>query len=334
MLKITIPKEPLSSQIVELDGDGKEYTIKFKWIARFQKFYMSIYDVDSTPLVSGVKVVQGAPINLPFLEAKGPQGVFLLKGSGDTTRSNLNGEAYTLYYLPRSDRRVPLLRSFTVNTDFNIFLAEEKEYQISLIPPLIPDQPPAANCESNISYVYPAPSVNIQARANVDYDDFSGAVDSLNDPNVVFLGGQHSAIVNRTQYGGYASVSRRASKYDFTQKVGLTDDININIGVTHFGAITQRHILFAQVAPSLPAVNNPLYNTQQGGGSDFLPIGSFEISNSSNLSVNIKGLVPQSPNVWLLVMSEADYLNDFSDILGTEHESSIGTGGGQWTCPL
>lgn len=122
MIKISIPKDPISSQIVELDGDGKEYTIELKWVSKFQRFYMSIYDIDSNPLIEGVKLVQGAPITLPFLEAEGPQGVFALIGKGSPSRGILSSKAYTLYYIPRIDGRFPASREYTVYSDLTIFL--------------------------------------------------------------------------------------------------------------------------------------------------------------------------------------------------------------------
>jgi len=122
LIKISIPKDPISSQIVELDGDGREYTITLKWVSKFQRFYMSIYDIDSNPLIEGAKLVQGAPITLPFLEEEGPQGIFVLVGKGSTSRSILSSNSYTLYYLPRSDSRFPATREYTVYSDLTIFL--------------------------------------------------------------------------------------------------------------------------------------------------------------------------------------------------------------------
>jgi hypothetical protein len=122
LIKITIPKDPISSQVVELDGDGQEYTLELKWVSKFQRFYMNIYDIESTPLIEGVKLVKGAPLTLPFLEKTGPQGVFILIGEGDPTRATLSSEAYNLYYIPRSDKRFPMVREYTIFTDLLIFL--------------------------------------------------------------------------------------------------------------------------------------------------------------------------------------------------------------------
>ncbi len=49
------PGEPLYKERVRLEG--KDYSFKFDWNNREQRFYMSIRDLEETPLLTGIKII-------------------------------------------------------------------------------------------------------------------------------------------------------------------------------------------------------------------------------------------------------------------------------------
>lgn len=123
MIKIDVPRSPLSQQRLELDSDGTEFILKMKWISRYQRFYMSIFDSSDNPLLQTYKLVPGAPINLGSLTDSGPQGVFVLAGQGDLTRDMFESGAYILYYIDRNGKqKFPLIREFLVENDVFEFI--------------------------------------------------------------------------------------------------------------------------------------------------------------------------------------------------------------------
>lgn len=60
---VTIPTAldtPLYSQRTTLDG--KEYLLKFDYSEREDRWFLSLYDVDETPLALGIKVIPNWPL--------------------------------------------------------------------------------------------------------------------------------------------------------------------------------------------------------------------------------------------------------------------------------
>jgi len=49
------PGEPLYKERVRLDD--RDYILRFDWSQREQRYYLSIFDLDETPLLLGAKVV-------------------------------------------------------------------------------------------------------------------------------------------------------------------------------------------------------------------------------------------------------------------------------------
>jgi len=46
--------------------DGREYLLRLRWNERSEKWYLSIYDQDESPIYEGIKVV----VNFPLLGAR------------------------------------------------------------------------------------------------------------------------------------------------------------------------------------------------------------------------------------------------------------------------
>jgi len=53
-------EEPLYTQRVRLEG--KDYVFKLDWSLREERYYLSIFDLDDTPIKVGIKVVPNWPL--------------------------------------------------------------------------------------------------------------------------------------------------------------------------------------------------------------------------------------------------------------------------------
>ena len=123
MFSIDIPRSPLSVQRLELDRNGTEFFFRLKWISRYQRFYLSIYDTSNNPIILTLKLVPGAPINLGALSEEGPQGLFIMDGLGEITRDCFETGAYSLYYIDRGSKlKFPLTREYLIDTDIYEFI--------------------------------------------------------------------------------------------------------------------------------------------------------------------------------------------------------------------
>lgn len=68
--------EPLYNERVKLDG--RDYIFRFDYAGREDRIYMSIYDQDNVPLLTGVKVLAQVILNLRHLfNAALPQGFLI-----------------------------------------------------------------------------------------------------------------------------------------------------------------------------------------------------------------------------------------------------------------
>ena len=122
MFIITLPNELRSSQRLDLDADGIEYLLEFKWVPTYQRFYLSVYDARGLEIIKGIKLIPGAPINMAKVVSNGPQGLFVIQGNGDPEKSSFSSGTHILYYLDRKITRFPLDRQYTIDTDTNQFL--------------------------------------------------------------------------------------------------------------------------------------------------------------------------------------------------------------------
>jgi hypothetical protein len=120
MITISIPRSPISSQRIELDNDGVEYTLEVRWVTRYQRFYLTILDSSGVEVSSALKLVSGAPINLGQVKDVGPKGIFVMSGQGAITRDCFDNRSYVLYYLDRSEiREFPLILEYLINSDIS-----------------------------------------------------------------------------------------------------------------------------------------------------------------------------------------------------------------------
>ncbi len=131
MILVDVPKDSISSQRIELDQDGVEYTLVMNWSNKYQRFYMDIYDSQGSDILLGIKLVSGIAINLGNRNDAGPYGLFLILGSGTMKRDSFTTGAYKLYYFPRqSVRQFPLSLEYALATDFITFLEEEESLEV------------------------------------------------------------------------------------------------------------------------------------------------------------------------------------------------------------
>lgn len=79
---------PLYTERVTLDG--QEYVLKLDWNDRENRWYLSIYAIDLTPLATGIKVVANWPLLRRFTNAGIPPGVLVA-----TDLSPMGGESPT-----------------------------------------------------------------------------------------------------------------------------------------------------------------------------------------------------------------------------------------------
>lgn len=66
---------PLYTERVTLDG--VEYLFKFDWNDRENRWYLSLFAVDETPLAAGIKVVANWPLLRRFTGENMPPGVLV-----------------------------------------------------------------------------------------------------------------------------------------------------------------------------------------------------------------------------------------------------------------
>ena len=125
MLIIDVSKTRSTSQRLELDGDGIDYIIQLDWSTRYQRFFMEIYDSERNLLTAGIKLVPGSPINTGSKDSNGPQGLFIVSGTGELTRESFDNGGYRLYYFPRSGfTTFPLISDYLIITDFQEYVEE------------------------------------------------------------------------------------------------------------------------------------------------------------------------------------------------------------------
>lgn len=117
MKLLPLSKAPKSSQIFELDEDGNEYTIELEWVSKFQRFYMAVKDSSGNYLIRGMKLINGAPINLSRV-TEGPKGVFIVAGRGDLQRDSFETGQYVLNYTDRETSFYPEYREYYLSDDW------------------------------------------------------------------------------------------------------------------------------------------------------------------------------------------------------------------------
>ena len=98
LFRVATFPEPLYTFDAPLDG--VDYRFKVDYSQRADRWYLSIFDVEGTPLRQGIKISSGADL-LRFLVsyANGPTGVLVVTG----------GESPGLFDLGAEDRRCALI---------------------------------------------------------------------------------------------------------------------------------------------------------------------------------------------------------------------------------
>jgi len=97
--------EPLYNERVRLEE--RDFIFRFDWAGREERFYLSIYDQDQSPLLLGVKVVANWTLTTRHLFNAGlPQGtlvaVDLERGGTPPTLADF-GSRVRLYYYPSDE---------------------------------------------------------------------------------------------------------------------------------------------------------------------------------------------------------------------------------------
>ena len=86
---------------------GINYLVDMTYMARQDALYMSIYEVDGTPLRTGMRVVINWPINAR--DTLDPDGVFVAisRRLGDITRADMLAENFKILYVSGIDLILP-----------------------------------------------------------------------------------------------------------------------------------------------------------------------------------------------------------------------------------
>jgi|ADGO01.1.fsa_nt_gi hypothetical protein len=105
-LQIIRTDPELSSYTQRTVLDGREYILGFQWNQRAEKWSLSIYDQDGSPIALGLKLVANFPVTRRITDSRGPFGtIFPLDTSGEGRDPGLRdlGRRVLLVYLEASD---------------------------------------------------------------------------------------------------------------------------------------------------------------------------------------------------------------------------------------
>jgi hypothetical protein len=93
-----IPTEPTGpAWTQETQLEGQTYVLEFRWNTRDSSWYLSLYDVDGSVLVAGLRLRHAAPTLRHVADlGKRPPGELILVGS-EATYDNFGKEAQLLY---------------------------------------------------------------------------------------------------------------------------------------------------------------------------------------------------------------------------------------------
>lgn len=83
--------------------DGTEYLLRFTWNDTKQRWHFGIYTVLREPIVQGLKLVPQFPINMQYIDARLPAGVFGVYTNLEAVgrKDFIDGKA-TFAYIPNS----------------------------------------------------------------------------------------------------------------------------------------------------------------------------------------------------------------------------------------
>jgi len=103
---IQLPDSTTPNYSSEVALDGVEYKMNFKYSVRGECWYLSLYSLAGTLLVSNVRLVPRVELLLPFVDSSLPLGILVLlptsyeyPNSPKITLENLSTD-FELYYYP------------------------------------------------------------------------------------------------------------------------------------------------------------------------------------------------------------------------------------------
>lgn len=86
MIYIAVPD--MNDSISTISIDGKEYGLRFTYNERFDFWSFSIYEEDTSPIISMVKIVPNFPLFHFYTESNLPDGIFGCISSEKAVRRN------------------------------------------------------------------------------------------------------------------------------------------------------------------------------------------------------------------------------------------------------
>ena len=96
-MNLQIPFQPGASWVQEITLEGRVYRMSAAWSGVGQCWYMGLSTRDNVPIVSGVKLVQGADLLEPFADLRLPPGRLFVVGNHPSRNSFADGETELIY---------------------------------------------------------------------------------------------------------------------------------------------------------------------------------------------------------------------------------------------
>ncbi|CAI2787775.1 Uncharacterised protein [Serratia ficaria] len=95
----------LTTQTMQETFDGYPVTLKLKWNERFGFWSLGIFDRESNPILSGIKLVQNFPLMGDFHLTQFGGELLFLKVNGDKDRPDLEsiGGDHILLYIEKDE---------------------------------------------------------------------------------------------------------------------------------------------------------------------------------------------------------------------------------------
>ncbi len=95
---LPINPQPYFSQRTTLGG--KEFVLRFAWNARAVRWFLGIYDASESPIVTGIKLVEGLPLTNWLTDTRFASGDLLFLGSANTLEGLGDGSCSLTYVEP------------------------------------------------------------------------------------------------------------------------------------------------------------------------------------------------------------------------------------------
>ncbi|MEL6348040.1 MAG: hypothetical protein AAFV53_33340 [Myxococcota bacterium] len=92
----TFADQRTQRQVVTLDG--VKFQLRLQWNARTRGWYLSLYELDDTPIIEGQRLMPGSPPLFGYRLDNGPAGQLMVRGISPYNRQALGTRLQLLYY--------------------------------------------------------------------------------------------------------------------------------------------------------------------------------------------------------------------------------------------